>query len=343
MRFDFPHQAVAGLLHEAGMSEDFTWRRISGGSNNRVFRVHSGSCSGLLKAYFKHPDDPRDRLGAEYGFCSFAWENGLRWIPRPLAADSHEGLALYEFIEGRHLTSGDVCQDLVAQALDFYLELNGHRAADSAKDLPIASEAWFSIADHLRCVERRLDRLLNIHVCTELDRDAADFVRTDLSRAWNRVTDFVTRQAQQMDLALDKELSEQDRCISPSDFGFHNALLQTDGRLRFIDFEYAGWDDPAKMVCDFFCQPALPVPKEYYEGFVSQVLAGLPIPDLHYRRTKLLRPVYVVKWCTILLNDFLPVGDVRRRFSSSTADAGKRKAVQLRKARQALNIEELTT
>ena len=25
----------------------------------------------------------------------------------------------------------------------------------------------------------------------------------------------------------------------------------------FIDFEYAGWDDPSKLICDFFCQPAV--------------------------------------------------------------------------------------
>ena len=35
-------------------------------------------------------------------------------------------------------------------------------------------------------------------------------------------------------------------------------LAGRDGRLWFIDFEYAGWDDPAKTVCDFFCQPGLP-------------------------------------------------------------------------------------
>ena len=56
-------------------------------------------------------------------------------------------------------------------------------------------------------------------------------------------------------------LGEADRVVSPSDFGFHNALRTEDGRLAFLDFEYAGWDDPAKLVCDFELQPAVPAPR----------------------------------------------------------------------------------
>ncbi|MBI5569129.1 MAG: aminoglycoside phosphotransferase family protein [Desulfomonile tiedjei] len=342
MRPDFPEHAVGRLLREAGMSADFTWDRISGGANNRVFRIRSGRESVLLKVYFRHPDDPRDRLGAEYAFCKFAWENGLHWTPQPLAADFDERLGLYEFIEGRGLTSGSVNREQVAQALEFYVQLNLHRASDSARDLPVGSEACFSMRAHLACVERRLERLLDMQVLTDLDRELALFVRTDLSPAWERVRAFVGRGVEEMGLSLDEEVAKEDRRISPSDFGFHNALLQGDCRLRFIDFEYAGWDDPAKTISDFFCQPAVPVPVEYRDDFSRRVLADLSAPDLHYRRTKILRPVYVLKWCTILLNDFLPAGDERRRFSAAGEDPSQRKTAQLQKARQALNIEELT-
>ena len=48
------------------------------------------------------------------------------------------------------------------------------------------------------------------------------------------------------------ELEEDEKIISPSDFGLHNAKLGEDGKLAFFDFEYAGWDDPAKTIADFF-------------------------------------------------------------------------------------------
>ena len=39
--------------------------------------------------------------------------------------------------------------------------------------------------------------------------------------------------------------------MSPSDFGLQNTLF-TKNKLFFIDFEYAGLDDPAKCLLDFF-------------------------------------------------------------------------------------------
>ena len=134
---------------------------------------------------------------------------------------------------------------------------------------------------------------------------------------------------------IDWELSQADRCLSPSDFGFHNALRAGDERLRFLDFEYAGWDDPAKMVCDFFCQPAVPVPLHFYDDVVGRVAAvsgGSSLPQ----RIGLLLPVYQLKWCCILLNDFLPLGRRRRSFAGGTAAQEEQKARQLQKARQAL-------
>jgi hypothetical protein len=143
------------------------------------------------------------------------------------------------------------------------------------------------------------------------------------------------RQANAIGVALHTELSRRDRCISPSDFGFHNALVDPEGHLRFIDFEYAGWDDPAKMVCDFFCQPAVPVPMDFYDKLVESVVSGLDRPDEHSQRISLLMPVYRVKWCCIMLNDFLPWGGDRRRFTRS-GEGVQEKAEQLEKARRAL-------
>ena len=131
------------------------------------------------------------------------------------------------------------------------------------------------------------------------------------------------------------ELAESKRTLSPSDFGFHNALVTADSKLKFFDFEYAGWDDPAKLVCDFFCQPAVPAPPAAFDRFARAVAAGFADPEFHRRRAELLLPVYRVKWCCILLNEFLPVGGSRRAYSAA-ADPDARKAAQLAKARAAL-------
>lgn len=329
--------AIGELLAMASLTGDFHLHPLPGGANNRVFRVDMDRYRALLKVYFQHPGDPRDRLGAEFAFSSFAWENGVQAIPRPLACDPRNRLGLYEFVAGRLLRPDEVTEDAVRQALNFYRALNRHKQLPGAAALPKASEACFSLAAHLQCVEWRVRNLRGVNGCADVDREAADFIRTELSETWHRVVDAVRRRAAETGLPLEDDLPRQEWCLSPSDLGFHNALLADDGRLRFIDFEYAGWDDPAKLVCDFFSQPAVPVSLDYYEMSVEAVVQNLSEPETHRQRFALLLPVYRIKWCCILLNDFLPAGSARRRFARSTADQDGQKARQLQKARHALN------
>ena len=99
-------------------------------------------------------------------------------------------------------------------------------------------------------------------------------MRQDEVEAGVAVTPVPDREAVEADQPLDPA----ERCLSPSDFGFHNAILANDGRLRFIDFEYAGWDDPSKLICDFFCQPAVPAPPQAFDRFATAIAAELPTP-----------------------------------------------------------------
>ena len=122
--------------------------------------------------------------------------------------------------------------------------------------------------------------------------------------------------------------------MSPSDFGFHNALLDSLGRLCFFDFEYAGWDDPAKLVGDFFCQVEVPVSRRFLAGFAEGIASTYPQPDALIERIQLLFPVYQLKWCCIVLNEFLPAGRARREFSEAHLCADRQPEIQLRKARK---------
>jgi hypothetical protein len=328
--------AAVQLIAGAGLNGPYHLFPLTGGGNNRVFRIEARGSQALLKAYFQHPQDPRDRLATEFAFSRFAWDNGVRSLPRPLAADPINHLGLYEFIPGRRPQENEITATAVRQALEFYRLVNCQKHLPTAQALPNASEACFTLADHLLCVERRIRKLREMEEESPLRREAAAFVRGELSEAWLEVQVSVRNRAEQLGLAADKELTPQQRCLSPSDFGFHNSLLTADGRLWFIDFEYAGWDDPAKTVCDFFCQPAVPVPRVYFDLTAQSLIADLPYADRHWERIALLWPVYQLKWCCILLNDFLPAGSKRRGFATGIADSQEQKARQLHKARHVI-------
>ncbi len=321
------------LLASAGLPPEARVTPLRGGRNNRVYRVDVAGGRCLLKHYYRHPADPRDRLGTEYDFLSLAQQVGLTAAPRPVArADTH-ALALYEWVDGRALTAAEVGADAVAQAMAFYRGLNTARAHPAASRLPAVSEPAFSLAEHLALVGRRIARLALLDPVEALRAEVSAFVDDGLTPTWERVAAQVQHQA---GARLDQVVPPSERCLSPSDFGFHNALLQADGRLRLVDFEYAGWDEPARMVCDFFCQPDLPVPDECRPLVEAAAGAHLPHPGGFLERVRLLQPVYRLKWCCILLNDLLPVDANRRRFSGGTAPDVARQAEQLRRAQAML-------
>lgn len=330
------YQQTEELLGQAGFSGPFTINRLEGGANNRVYRVDAAEAVLLLKAYFRHPADPRDRLGTEFAFCRFAWEHNIQTVPRPLAVNSPAGLALYRFISGSQLTPRHVEETHIWQAIDFYRTLNHYRHTPAARALPVASEAYFSLADHLQGVDRRVQRLSTIHPFQAEEAAACDLVQVDLQPLWRQVHSEVLAKAGLLGINPHSLLPEVDRRLSPSDFGFHNALLTANNRLQFIDFEYAGWDDPAKLVCDFFCQPAVPAPMQYFDAVAGAVAADLTNPEWHIQRFRLLLPVYRIKWICMLLNDFLPVDSARRKFSQHTEPSLVRKTRQLQKAQIAL-------
>jgi predicted Ser/Thr protein kinase len=326
---DLPADAlVSPLCLAAGLGRLEAVSPLPGGSNNRVFKVAAAGGDALLKAYHRSPDDPRDRLAVEYGFCRYAWDAGVRAAPRPLASDPRNGLALYEFVEGRRLGPAEATAERVDEAADFFAALNLRRR--DAASMPDASEARFSIAEHVELIARRVERLASIPAGSPAGSAAAAFARGELARAWERA-----RKAALAEPGAEETLAAEDRRLSPSDFGFHNALLEPNGKLRFIDFEYAGWDDPAKLVCDFYCQPAVPAPASTFEAFARRAAAGLRSRDACLRRIDVLLPAYRLKWCCILLNDFAPDGARRRRFAGAETNE-KALAAQLEKARAAL-------
>lgn len=318
------------LLAQAGIAGDPFCTPLSGGANNQVFQVAVNEHRFLLKKYFQHPEDPRNRLQHEARFLTFAWQQGLRCIPEPLAWDEEAGLGLCRFVSGRDLQPNEIKAVYVQQALNFVIQLNQQRGHPEAQYIPDASERCWRLWDHVQHVEQRLAKLQQLSGTTALYEQARDFIRNHLVPYWQDFThalqhqpDFETR---------NKPLHPTQHCLSPSDFGFHNSLLTPEDQLVFFDFEYAGWDDPAQLIGDFFCQVAVPAPLDLLDMFATHFLALFPSSDELLHRTKQLLPVHQVKWICIVLNHFLRVGQERRQFASQAEVAEEKQLQQLRLA-----------
>lgn len=310
------------------------------GGNNRVFVVSAGASRVVAKCYYSGPADTRDRLMAEWSFLCYVERLGLKCVPRPISCDRVARIALYEYVDGRRLAPGAIGPREIVAAADFFRLLNDRRSIRLADALPPASEACFSVGEHFAMLDSRLQRLSEVRPQLEIDAEALELVGR-LRGLWSDVKLRLASQAAALSIPLDMLIPQADRCISPSDFGFHNALALPGGGLCFIDFEYAGWDDPAKMAADFFCQPAVPVDPQYFEWFLDATIGSYARETERLKaRARLLRPVYRIKWCCIMLNDFVPESAQRRRFADPEMDGLKRRRAQLEKAKVAFQAVE---
>ena len=323
--------SIADLLLDAGIdSSGMEINPLCGGSNNKVVSVKTEDGKYLAKIYYSHPSDKRNRLSAEYSFLSYAFNIGLGCVPKPFFCDQKNNIGLYEFIEGRKLAAFELTRQHIVEAASFIKGLNAR--SDRDQTLPTASEGCFSIEQHFLIIDHRINRLLGLHVKSELERQARSFVN-EIKSKWEKIKDLISVKNR----SFFKELDRDDRCISPSDFGFHNALLKNSGDVCFIDFEYAGWDDPAKMISDFFLQPTISVSLEYFDDFVSEALGYSKNKTALAERAHLLFPIFKIKWCCLMLNEFLHDVAKRRRFAKPTLDPEQNKRLQLKKAQHFFN------
>jgi hypothetical protein len=293
--------------------------RIYGGRNSQVFRIE---CEGgarpdryVAKQYFAVPEDSRDRLGTEFRALQFLTSRGIAAVPQPIAMNAKARCAIYESLPGDRASLQTATDDDIRQAIDFLADLNRLALQNDAEAPASASEACFSIDAVIDNVSARLTRLRALPG----DVPGGGELRRFLG---GRVDPFVlsldawTREQASIDgLRCDAVLRRDQRTLSPSDFGLHNALRDCDGRLRFVDFEYFGWDDPAKTIVDFLHHPAMDMTAAQRRAFADGVLeafsdmAGLKV------RSRLVYPWFGLKWSLILLNEFVPSGRNRRRFA----------------------------
>ncbi len=305
------------------------------GGNNRTFEVQHKQHVYFLKQYFHHPKDQRDRLHHEFSFSNFLWNQcGLRNIPEPLSCDAQRHMGLYSFVQGRHLLPEEIDEGHILLCLDFFMMANRKKGHATARGLPRGSEASLSARDHFASLEWRINRFEALGLMDSLDQEAAQFVCGEIASMWKDMKPNMVKQLKRLGIDMNQSLALDECCLSPSDFGFHNVILGIDGKLYFTDFEYAGWDDIAKMVNDFFCQPEIPAPIKYFSRFSETVAGMLPRPEFHLERIRILRPLHILKWCCLLLNEFLPVAQNRRRFAGACQDIREKKAQQLEKARR---------
>jgi len=226
-------------------------KRLRGGINNRVFRCGHGRQYWVIKGYAPaQPAQPgqHDRMQAEVQFLQFASEAAPGFTPALIEVDSERRCVVLQHIEGAAFPEGvPPSQTAIAEAVEFFRQLNTESKQAREYIQLDACEGFLSMKDHIGNVRERLQSMTSRHLDPELRLQAATLLQQlycELAHAEERISKVINQ-------GIVTDVIDQDKCcVSPSDFGFHNAIRTASG-TRFIDFEFAGWDDPVKALVDF--------------------------------------------------------------------------------------------
>jgi Phosphotransferase enzyme family len=324
-------EALSAALNATVVSME----RASSSGNSKVYRVRcDDGAEYAVKLYFQRTVGGLERMDVESSALSLMWRNGMRCIPRLLNCDRDRQLAVFEFIDGREVPSRDVIAEDVEQVVRFAVNLKHSSNAADGRQLPPASEAAFSVDSVAATIETRLRRLIDLREPGTPYEPLSDFLGGEFVPAFNAVRRWARERVGEG--GCSRELPHEARTLSPSDFGFHNALRRRDGELVFLDFEYFGWDDPAKMIADFILHPAMDLAPAMKRLFVSRMLDSFSDDLAINSRLETLYPFFGLKWCAIMLNEFIPSNLARRRFAGASLDDVSLRMRQLEKSKTML-------
>lgn len=271
---------------------------LGSGNNSRVFKIDTASHAFALKKYPK--TDDRDRLGAEVAAVRFFERNRIERTPRLVATEPVARFGLFTWLEGSPVS--ELSESEIVEFAAFQIALD--EAVDEAARAGIgeASEACLSGARIVAQVERRFGRLAPVAQDLPAFRPLFEGVLAPSLVAF----EASARNAYgALDLSFDDDVPRSWRTLIPSDMGSHNALRGLDGRLLFLDFEYFGWDDPVTSIANFVLHPGMQLSPDLERTFEGHLVR-------HFRRSReadrlaALVPLFVLRWCAIILGELLP-------------------------------------
>ena len=266
--------------------------RIEGRGNSEIVKIIAGNNTYISKIYPQSGE--HNRLVAEYNSLKLLNELSVPYLQTPVAYDDGLGIAIYNYIDGEKIYNYG--NGNIKQMLSLLSVLNSTQARNKFSNFNLASNACLSGLD----IEVQIkNRLRSLEGATNTDIGLKLFIQDKFTPAFHKVLIWSKKNWPN---SYTQKLSQSDRVLSPSDFGFHNAIRIESGKIFFHDFEYFGWDDPVKLIADVTHHAAFELSVEHERFWLDGCLDiyGKSILE----RYKAAWPLYGLSWCLIILNEY---------------------------------------
>lgn len=203
----------------------------------------------LVKIYRR---DRWRRLEREFGALTVLERAAAHGVPRPLLKSDRYQYGVYSFESGRPKSASELSTEEIEHVARAAAELHSLSPEMGEHDLMPAIDAAFSLEQEFAVIDRRLVSLEAFLAGGEVYDEVRELTGEFDPRA--RLDALIHRAT--AGPGNDVLLPRAAWRINTGDFGPQNLLFSGDGTVTVLDFEAAGWDDPARLVMGFVAHAA---------------------------------------------------------------------------------------
>jgi len=287
---------------------------IKAGGNGCLFRVDLADGRQVVAKYYQNDD--RNRLGHEFTGLAFLNEQNFEDVPKAYFANPAEQVGVYSFEPGETRSPDQYTDEQLRAMADFLVRVHQYRPADVHQPLMNSLLPCFSWPDYAHNIQHRLDHFQEALAMGTLAPEVTRRTRqlgldTLVPRLIQRVMDSMSADER------DWVLAPEHHRLSPIDFGPHNILIQSGGKLCFIDFEYFGWDDPLRVVADCVTHDQMQSAGSRRQIIVDRYLERVGLPEQELARMPRVIELMNIEWIAVFLFGLTPHKIAIRRFANA--------------------------
>lgn len=269
---------------------------LKGQKNSKVYRLTTSSNNNYLLKYYPDPkNDIVNRAENEFNSLKFMKANSLN-VPKPIFLNLSLNYAIYEFIEGNKIIK--IRKNYIHETIIFLMKLQNIKKTRKIY-FQNAKESCLGIDDLFNQINNKYLKLFKIN--KKIKNLKLNKFLHEFNIIKRNIFKLISKKFTKTEIS--KKLPFRNQIIHPADFGFHNSL-KSKQYIYFIDFEYLGYDDPVKLICDFYWHPGMKLDKK-----LSKLWLLESIKAFHYKnidiKVKFLLNAYGLRWSLIILNDFV--------------------------------------
>ena len=303
-------------------------KKINDVGNSNIFRIEMKTGETYAGKLYPDPTfDNRGRLEKEKKACEFFNLNKFQNVSKIIWSDKNLNFGLFKWIDGPKVK--ELCNRDIRDSLTFVKALVSVSKTTNYQAFDLASAACIS---GKMIEEQILNRFQKISNVASSYPNLKIFLEKKLAISIEEMLNFAKKN---WPGEFSSILPREDQLLSPSDFGFHNVIKSKQG-LRFIDFEYFGWDDPAKLTSDFLLHPGMSLTKKQKKLWVENMISIFSNDKFFNQRLKQSYSLYGLCWCLIQLNVFITDEDVKDQTTVESSEIKKKQMEQLEKSEKLL-------